>query len=66
MHDGVGPQSGRVVYIGQIPNVDYDEEDILKFLEPFGKITRFFFNKIGKEVTRASFLFQTKENETWP
>uniref|UniRef100_A0A8C6SNF3 Matrin-type domain-containing protein n=1 Tax=Neogobius melanostomus TaxID=47308 RepID=A0A8C6SNF3_9GOBI len=32
-----------------IPNVDYDEDDILKFVEPFGKVTKFFLHQIRRE-----------------
>ncbi|KAM3866932.1 matrin 3-like 1.2 [Diretmus argenteus] len=41
--------SSQVVYIGQIPNTKYSDEDVLKLAEPFGKVRKYFLNRIKKE-----------------
>lgn len=42
--------SSKVVYIGQIPNSKYSDEEILKFAEPYGKVKKYFLNRIRREV----------------
>ena len=42
--------SSRVVYVGQIPNCKYTDEDILKLAEPYGKVRKYFLNRIRREV----------------
>ncbi|XP_042274294.1 matrin 3-like 1.2 isoform X1 [Thunnus maccoyii] len=41
--------SSKVVYIGQIPNSKYSDEAILKFAQPFGKVKKYFLNRIKRE-----------------
>ncbi|XP_029917119.1 matrin 3-like 1.2 [Myripristis murdjan] len=41
--------SSRVVYIGQIPNIKYSDETILELAEPFGKVRKYFLNRIKRE-----------------
>ncbi|XP_062332843.1 matrin 3-like 1.2 isoform X2 [Osmerus eperlanus] len=41
--------NSRVVYVGGIPNSKYLDVSILKIAEPFGKIRRFFLNRIRSE-----------------
>uniref|UniRef100_A0A665U1A2 Matrin 3-like 1.1 n=1 Tax=Echeneis naucrates TaxID=173247 RepID=A0A665U1A2_ECHNA len=41
--------SSRVVYVGQIPNSKYSDEAILKLAEPFGKVRKYFLNRIKRE-----------------
>uniref|UniRef100_UPI003AAC8A43 matrin 3-like 1.2 n=1 Tax=Centroberyx gerrardi TaxID=166262 RepID=UPI003AAC8A43 len=41
--------SSRVVYIGQIPNIKYSDETVLKLAEPFGKVRKYFLNRIKRE-----------------
>ncbi|KAM4555218.1 matrin 3-like 1.2 isoform 2-T5 [Odontesthes bonariensis] len=41
--------SSRVVYVGQIPNCKYTDEDILKLAEPYGKVRKYFLNRIRRE-----------------
>uniref|UniRef100_A0A3P8Q1Z9 Matrin 3-like 1.1 n=1 Tax=Astatotilapia calliptera TaxID=8154 RepID=A0A3P8Q1Z9_ASTCA len=41
--------SSKVVYIGQLPNSKYTDEEILKFAEPFGKVKKYFLNRIRRE-----------------
>ncbi|XP_030595088.1 matrin-3-like isoform X2 [Archocentrus centrarchus] len=41
--------SSRVVYIGQIPNTNYSEEEILKLAEPYGNVKKYFLNRIRRE-----------------
>ncbi|XP_028271214.1 matrin-3-like isoform X2 [Parambassis ranga] len=41
--------SSRVVYIGQIPNTKYSDKDILKLAEPYGKVRKYFLNRIKRE-----------------
>ncbi|GLD70549.1 matrin 3-like 1.2 isoform X2 [Lates japonicus] len=41
--------SSRVVYIGQIPSSKYSDEAILKLAEPYGKVRKYFLNRIKRE-----------------
>uniref|UniRef100_A0A3B5M4X5 Matrin 3-like 1.1 n=1 Tax=Xiphophorus couchianus TaxID=32473 RepID=A0A3B5M4X5_9TELE len=41
--------SGRVVYIGQIPNIRFSDEEILTLAEPYGKIRKYFLHRIKRE-----------------
>ncbi|KAM4733054.1 matrin 3-like 1.2 isoform 2-T3 [Anableps anableps] len=41
--------SSRVVYIGQIPNIRFSDEDILALAEPYGKIRKYFLHRIKRE-----------------
>ncbi|XP_026185435.1 matrin 3-like 1.2 [Mastacembelus armatus] len=41
--------SSRVVYIGQIPSSKYSDEAVLKLAEPFGKVRKYFLNRIKRE-----------------
>lgn len=41
--------TSRVVYIGQIPNVRFSDEDILKLAEPYGKIRKYFMHRLKRE-----------------
>uniref|UniRef100_A0A3B4URT1 Uncharacterized LOC111233519 n=1 Tax=Seriola dumerili TaxID=41447 RepID=A0A3B4URT1_SERDU len=41
--------SSRVVYVGQIPSSKYSDEAVLKLAEPFGKVRKYFLNRIKKE-----------------
>ncbi|XP_015226992.1 PREDICTED: matrin-3-like [Cyprinodon variegatus] len=41
--------SSRVIYIGQIPNVNYSDQDILKLAEPYGKIQKYFLHRLRRE-----------------
>ncbi|XP_029962349.1 matrin 3-like 1.2 [Salarias fasciatus] len=41
--------SSRVVYIGQIPSSKYSDESVLKLAKPFGKIRKYFLNRMRKE-----------------
>uniref|UniRef100_A0A3Q0SYX8 Matrin 3-like 1.1 n=1 Tax=Amphilophus citrinellus TaxID=61819 RepID=A0A3Q0SYX8_AMPCI len=41
--------SSRVVYIGQIPNTKYSDEEILKLAEPYGNVKKYFLNRIRRE-----------------
>ncbi|KAM9376610.1 uncharacterized protein KZ484_009155 isoform 2-T3 [Pholidichthys leucotaenia] len=41
--------SSKVVYIGKIPGTKYSDEAILKLAEPYGKIKKYFLNRIKKE-----------------
>ncbi|XP_041691900.2 matrin-3-like isoform X2 [Coregonus clupeaformis] len=42
-------QSGRVVYVGQIPHFKSSDASLLKIAEPFGKIRRYFLNRSRNE-----------------
>ncbi|XP_057205677.1 matrin 3-like 1.2 isoform X3 [Triplophysa rosa] len=42
-------QSGRVIYIGNIPQFKASDAAILKIAEPFGKIRRYFLNRLRNE-----------------
>lgn len=42
--------SSRVVYIGQIPSSKYSDEAVLKLAEPYGKVRKYFLNRIKREV----------------
>ncbi|XP_056151171.1 matrin 3-like 1.2 [Lampris incognitus] len=41
--------ASRVVYVGQIPNVKYSDGAILKLSEEFGKVKKYFLNRIKRE-----------------
>ncbi|XP_070692704.1 matrin 3-like 1.2 [Pempheris klunzingeri] len=41
--------SSKVVYIGQIPSSKYSDEDILKLAEPYGRVKKYFANRIKRE-----------------
>ncbi|CAN9514638.1 unnamed protein product [Ophioblennius macclurei] len=41
--------SSRVVYIGQIPSSKYSDESVLKLAKPFGRIRKYFLNRMRKE-----------------
>ncbi|RVE67602.1 hypothetical protein OJAV_G00104560 [Oryzias javanicus] len=41
--------SSRVVYIGQIPNSKYTDDDILELAQPYGKVQKYFLNRIRRE-----------------
>ncbi|KAK2848716.1 hypothetical protein Q5P01_008550 [Channa striata] len=41
--------SSRVVYIGQIPSSKYSDEAVLNLAEPYGKIRKYFLNRIKRE-----------------
>ncbi|XP_077429819.1 matrin 3-like 1.2 isoform X2 [Vanacampus margaritifer] len=41
--------ASRVVYVGQLPNGKYENEDVLKLAEPFGKVKKCFLNPIKRE-----------------
>ncbi|XP_030650046.1 matrin-3 [Chanos chanos] len=42
-------QSGKVIYIGQIPHFKTSDASLLKIAEPFGKIRRYFLNRLRNE-----------------
>ncbi|XP_019713781.1 matrin 3-like 1.2 [Hippocampus comes] len=41
--------ASRVVYVGQLPNGTFEDEDVLKLAEPFGKVKKYFLNPIKRE-----------------
>ncbi|XP_074529628.1 matrin 3-like 1.2 [Halichoeres trimaculatus] len=41
--------SSKVVYVGQIPNSKYSDESLLKLAEPFGRVKKYFLNRIKRE-----------------
>ncbi|XP_040903929.1 matrin 3-like 1.2 [Toxotes jaculatrix] len=41
--------SSRVVYVGQIPSSKYSDEAVLKLAEPFGRVRKYFLNRIKRE-----------------
>ncbi|XP_051921294.1 matrin 3-like 1.2 isoform X2 [Hippocampus zosterae] len=41
--------ASRVVYVGQLPNGTFQDEDVLKLAEPFGKVKKYFLNPIKRE-----------------
>ncbi|XP_039976056.1 matrin 3-like 1.2 isoform X2 [Xiphias gladius] len=41
--------SSRVVYVGQIPSSKYSDDAVLKLAEPFGKVRKYFLNRIKRE-----------------
>lgn len=43
-------QSGRVIYVRNIPPFKGSDALILKIAEPFGKVKRYFLNRIRNEV----------------
>lgn len=42
--------SSKVVYMGNIPSSSFSDESILKLAEPFGKVCKYFTNRIKREV----------------
>ncbi|XP_029113172.1 matrin-3-like isoform X2 [Scleropages formosus] len=38
-------QSGRVIYVGQLPSFKTSDASLLKIAEPFGKVRRYFLNR---------------------
>lgn len=42
----------QVVYVGQIPNVKYQDEELLKIAEPFGQVNKYFVNRMKREVSQ--------------
>jgi len=43
-------QSGKVIYVGNIPPFKGSDALLLKIAEPFGKIRRYFLNPLRSEV----------------
>uniref|UniRef100_A0A8C7WMQ8 Matrin 3-like 1.1 n=1 Tax=Oryzias sinensis TaxID=183150 RepID=A0A8C7WMQ8_9TELE len=46
--------SSRVVYIGQIPNNKFTDEEILELAQPYGKVQKYFLNRIKREVLKQT------------
>lgn len=46
--------SSKVVYIGDIPTGKFSDEAILKLAEPFGKVHKYFTNRLKREVQNHS------------
>ena len=44
----------KVVYVGQLPDTKYKEEDVLQLAESFGKVRKYLFNRIRREVISTS------------
>uniref|UniRef100_A0A3B3R3V0 Matrin 3-like 1.1 n=1 Tax=Paramormyrops kingsleyae TaxID=1676925 RepID=A0A3B3R3V0_9TELE len=42
-------QNGRVIYVGQLPPFQSSDASLLKIAEPFGKVRRYFLNRIRNE-----------------
>ncbi|XP_056899439.1 matrin 3-like 1.2 isoform X2 [Takifugu flavidus] len=42
--------SSKVVYVGNIPSSSFSDESILKLAEPFGKVCKYFTNRIKREA----------------
>ncbi|XP_010902968.1 matrin 3-like 1.2 [Esox lucius] len=42
-------QSGRVVYVGQIPHIKFLDASLLKIAEPFGTVKRYFLHRSRNE-----------------
>ncbi|XP_057705580.1 matrin-3 isoform X3 [Corythoichthys intestinalis] len=40
--------ANRVVYVGQLPN-KYEEQEVLKLAEPYGKVKKYFLNRNRRE-----------------
>jgi len=55
-HNYTPPQSGprKVVYVGQLPNTKYTDQDVLKLAESFGNVRKYFLNRIRREVSSTS------------
>ncbi|XP_054648063.1 matrin 3-like 1.2 isoform X2 [Dunckerocampus dactyliophorus] len=55
----------RVVYVGQLPNSKYSDEDVFKLAEPFGKVRKYFLNRIKREcfleMERAEDAYEMAE-----
>ncbi|TKS65458.1 Matrin-3 [Collichthys lucidus] len=41
--------SSKVVYVGQIPSSKYSDDAILKLAEPFGRVRKYFLNRLKRE-----------------
>ncbi|XP_076021884.1 matrin 3-like 1.2 [Genypterus blacodes] len=41
--------SSKVVYIGQLPTSKYSDEAVLTLAEPYGKVRKYFLNRIKRE-----------------
>ncbi|XP_034399546.1 matrin 3-like 1.2 isoform X2 [Cyclopterus lumpus] len=41
--------SSKVVYVGQIPNTKYSDDAVLKLAEPFGRVKKYFLNRLKRE-----------------
>ncbi|XP_044061918.1 matrin 3-like 1.2 isoform X2 [Siniperca chuatsi] len=41
--------SSKVVYIGQIPTSKYSDDAFLKLAEPFGRVKKYFLNRLKRE-----------------
>lgn len=42
--------SSKVVYVGQIPTSKFSDDAILKLAEPFGRVKKYFTNRLKREV----------------
>lgn len=47
--------SSKVVYVGNIPSSSFSDESILKLAQPFGKVCKYFTNRIKREVRERRF-----------
>ncbi|KAF7654393.1 hypothetical protein LDENG_00070710 [Lucifuga dentata] len=41
--------SSRVVYVGQLPSSKYSDDSVVMLAKPFGKVTKYFLNRIKRE-----------------
>ncbi|XP_070769110.1 matrin 3-like 1.2 [Enoplosus armatus] len=41
--------SSKVVYVGQIPTSKYSDDAVLKLAEPFGRVKKYFLNRLKRE-----------------
>ncbi|KAL3060925.1 hypothetical protein OYC64_009189 [Pagothenia borchgrevinki] len=41
--------SSKVVYLGQIPKCKYSDGDVLKLAEPYGRVRKYFLNRLKRE-----------------
>lgn len=39
-----------MVYIGQIPTSKYSDAAVLKLAEPYGRVRKYFLNRLKREV----------------
>lgn len=51
--------SSRVVYVGQLPNLKYSDEDVLKLAEPFGCVRKYSLHRRRREVQNQNRVGQT-------
>nr|XP_057920392.1 matrin 3-like 1.2 isoform X2 [Doryrhamphus excisus] len=55
----------RVVYVGQLPNSKYLDEDVFKLAHPYGKVRKYFLNRIKREcfleMERAEDAYEMAE-----